>query len=286
LALIGASSPLEIIDNQNDCGLLEWNSGKIMLVGLALGGGAARGMAHIGVLDVLAKAQIPIYCLSGCSVGGVVGALYCAGYTTDEIRCVAHHIHWRRIARKAKSISQGLLSFERLERLLVMMIGDIDFSELKVPFSVAAMDFETGERVVLKSGSVAKAVHASCSIPGFVTPVDIDGQLLVDGGIVDNLPVDLARDLGADYVVGVDIFMPNYRRGHGLFGTGLTTIETLIRNAGGGVSRADFLIKPDTAGKTYTRFSQHRELISEGEQSTRACLPELINDLRMNGLII
>lgn len=243
-------------------------------------------MAHIGVLDVLSKARIPFHCVSGCSVGAAIGALFCAGYSTDEIRCVAPHIHWRRIAQKARSSKQGLLSFERLERMMVMMIGDIDFSDLKVPFSVAATDFETGERVILKSGSVAKAVHASCSIPGFVVPVEIEGQLLVDGGIVDNLPVELTRDLGAEYVVGVDIFMPNYRRGYGLLGIGLTTIETLIRNAGGGVSGADFLIKPDTAGKTYIRFSQHRELISEGEQTARACLPELINDLKINGLII
>lgn len=257
-----------------------------MKVGLALGGGAARGMAHIGVLDVLSKAGIPFHCLSGCSVGAVVGALYCAGYSMEEIRCAAPHIHWRRIAQKAKSREHGLLSFEKLERLLVMMIGDIDFCDLKIPFNVAAMDFETGEKVILKSGSVPKAVRASCSIPGFVSPVRVEGRLLVDGGIVDNLPVELARDLGADYVIGVDIFKPIYQRGFGPIGTGLTTIETLIRNAGGGISRADFMIKPDTAGKTYIRFSRHQELISEGERTARACLPELITDLGENGLII
>ena len=257
-----------------------------MKVGLALGGGAARGMAHIGVLDVLSKANIPINCLSGCSVGAVVGALYCAGYSVEEIRKAASHIHWSRIAKKSRSTGMGLLSFGKLERLLLMMIGDIDFCDLKIPLNVAAMDYETGEKVILNSGPVPKAVHASCSIPGFVSPVRVEGRLLADGGIVDNLPVELARELGADYVIGVDIFTPNYQRGFGPIGIGLTTIETLVRNTGGGISRADFIIRPDTAGKTYIRFSQHQKFIDEGERTARACLPELIRDLSENGLII
>jgi NTE family protein len=105
----------------------------------------------------------------------------------------------------------------------------------------------------------------------------------VDGGVVDNLPVDLARDLGADFVVGVDIFKPHYQRGWGVLGVGLTTLETLIHNSGGGVGRADFLIRPDTAGMTYIRFSKYRQLIKAGEEAANSSLPGLIADLKLQG---
>ena len=252
-----------------------------MVIGLTLGGGAARGMAHIGVLDVLSKAGIKFQVVSGCSVGAVIGALYCAGYSLDQIRSAAPYFHWRQIVQRARATDKGLLNFDKLERLLIMMLGEIEFSDLDIPFAVVTMDFETGERVVCNEGPVARAVHASCSVPGLFEPVYMDRRFLVDGGVVDNLPVDLARDLGADYVVGVDIFKPHYQRDWGLLGIGLTVLETLIHNSGGGVGRADILIRPDTAGMTYVRFSKFRELIAAGEEAALSSLPDLVADLRL-----
>jgi NTE family protein len=238
-------------------------------------------MAHIGVLDVLSKAGIQFQVVSGCSVGSVMGALYCAGYSLDEIRAAAPFIHWKKMVKRARETDKGLLNFDKLERLLVMMLGEIDFSDLDIPFAVVTMDFETGERVVCKEGPVAQAVHASCSVPGIFEPVYMDGRFLVDGGVVDNLPVDLARNLGADYVVGVDIFKPHYQRDWGVLGVGLTVLETLIHNSGGGVGRADFLIRPDTAGMTYVRFSKYKQLIAAGEEAAASSLPDLVADLRL-----
>ena len=161
-----------------------------MVIGLTLGGGAARGMAHIGVLDVLSKAGIKFQVVSGCSVGAIMGALYCAGFSIDQIRAAAPYFHWRKIVKRAKVTDKGLLNFDKLERLLVMMMGEIEFSDLEIPFAVATMDFETGERVICKDVPVARAVHARCSVPGIFEPVYMEGRYLVDGGVVDNLPVD------------------------------------------------------------------------------------------------
>ena len=245
-----------------------------MRIGLALSGGAARGLAHVGVLQVLTEAGIPIGCVAGCSAGSILGALYCAGMPMERIRSFAPFITWRRIASLAHS-DQGLLAFDKLERLMVMLLGDIEFQELQLPFAVVVMDAITGQRLILKQGPVAPAVRASCSIPGVVTPAEVDGRLLADGGIVDNLPVDGALALGADFIIGVDVFEPHYHRKRGPLGKGLTAIETLVRNSGGGVRRADFLIAPKTAGQTYVRFSRCEKLILLGRQAALASLPQL-----------
>jgi NTE family protein len=138
----------------------------------------------------------------------------------------------------------------------------------------------SGERVIIRDGRIARAIRASCSVPGIVTPVIIDGRLLGDGGVVDNLPVDVARDLGADFVIGVDVFEPYYNRARGPLGKGLTALETLVRNSGGGVGRADILIAPRTAGKTYVRFSHYKELVALGEAAAESSLPYLNQHLR------
>lgn len=247
--------------------------------GLALSGGAARGLAHIGVLSVLVRNHVPIDCVAGCSAGAILGATYCAGMSINQIQALAPHIHWRRLATPVKS-DAGFLSLEKLERWLIMLLGDLEFADLQLPFAVVTMDMISGERVVIREGHVARAIRASCSVPGIVAPVTIDGRLLGDGGVVDNLPVDAARDLGADFVIGVDVFEPDYRRARGPLGKGLTALETLVRNSGGGVGRADFLIAPRTAGKTYVRFSHYKELVALGEAAAKASLPCLKEYLR------
>jgi NTE family protein len=192
----------------------------------------------------------------------------------DQVQSYVPGITWRHIASLARS-RKGLLSFEKLERLMIMLLGDIQFQDLKIPFAVAVMDTVTGERLILHQGPLAPAIRASCSIPGFVTPTEVEGRLLADGGLVDNLPVDGALALGADFVIGVDVFEPDYRREKGLIGKGLTAVETLVRNAGGGVQQADFLVAPRTAGRTYVQFSHYEELISLGRQAARENLPAL-----------
>ncbi|MBK8985278.1 MAG: patatin-like phospholipase family protein [Chloroflexi bacterium] len=243
-------------------------------IGLALSGGGTRGLVHIGVLSVLVKAGIPIDYVAGTSVGSFVGAVFCAGMPVDQMRALALSTSWKLLSRPALSHS-ALLSFRPLETWVEQILGDVDICDLGIPFAVITADLERGEKVVLRRGPVARAVHASCAIPGIVEPVEIDGRLLCDGGIVDNLPIHVVRDMGADYVIGADIFVPSHYHRMGPLGTGLMTIETLVRHSGGHVGEADCLITPQISGHAYHRFSKAQEFFHLGEDATRRALPTI-----------
>lgn len=243
-------------------------------VGLALGGGVVRGIAHIGVLEVLQAANVPVDCLSGTSVGSLVGALFCAGFDPLEIEHISAKMGWRDVSRPVLS-PMGLLSFDKLETMLQKLLGDLDFDDLEIPFAVVTTDMATGRMVTLNQGKVIPAVRASCSVPGIVEPRRINGHWLADGGVVNNLPVSAVRGLGADYVIGIDIFEPFYARQWGPLGFGLTAIEMLISRAGGGENEADCLIRPALAGATFVRFSQREKLIESGRIATQKSLPGL-----------
>lgn len=243
-------------------------------VGLALGGGVARGIAHIGVLSVLERAGIPIDCVAGTSMGAIVGAAYCAGLEVDAIKEMASRTGWFQVTRPLLSLD-GMFTFARMEQWIEDTIGEFDVRDLAIPFAAVASDLVTGERVILSRGRMCTAVRASCSVPGFVPPVEIDGKFLVDGGITDNVPADVARMLGADYVIGVDVFMPAIRRYLGPLGQGLAAIETLVRHAGQGDSECDCLIVPQMEGLSYFRFSDYEKFITLGEEAARRSLPEI-----------
>jgi NTE family protein len=175
-------------------------------LGIVLGGGAARGAAHIGVLQVLEREGIVPDVVVGTSVGAAVGAAYAAGVSTTEISRLFHSVRWRRLARLGWRNRLSLLDAEPLEALIQASIGISAFEQLPRPFAAVACDLLTGQRIVLQTGPLARAVCASAAIPGLFPPVELDDWLLIDGGVVDNLPVDVARELGADYVIAVDLF--------------------------------------------------------------------------------
>jgi NTE family protein len=243
-------------------------------IGLALGGGAVRGLAHLGVLTVLEREGISVDYVAGASVGAVVGAAYCAGLGVQQLKAISAQLGWRKIASPTWPI-QGFVSFAKLERWLVDLLGDLTFADLATTFAVVATDAENGTPVVLREGRLAPAVRASCSVPGIVPPVKMNGRLLVDGGVSDNLPVATVRGLGADYVIGVDICRPLMRPRRGPLGIGFAALETLVRRAGGGIETTDCLISPDLAGFSYVRFSQREELITRGIRAAEAKLPRL-----------
>lgn len=250
-------------------------------VGLALGGGAARGLAHIGVLVVLEEAGIPIDFVAGTSMGSMVGAAYCAGIEVPRLLEIAAETGWWDIARPTWP-QQGLLTFARLETWMIDLVGELDVRDLSIPYAAVATDLETGERVILHEGPLSQVVRASCSVPGAVAPVEMHGRLLCDGGVSDNVPDDAARMLGADYVIGVDIFAPAYRTYLGPVGVTLAAVETLVRHAGGGNRNADCLIIPDMVGRSYIRLSDHAELIKAGEDAARRMLPVILDGLEMH----
>lgn len=207
-------------------------------IGLALSGGGARGAAHIGVLRGLEARHIPIDYIAGTSMGAIVGALYASGYSVDDIETITRTLDWNAafdddVAREKRSFRRkqddaaflsgirigigedglklpaGVVTGQSIELILNRLFAPVshvdDFDQLKIPFRAVAADIVSSEAVVMGSGSLATAVRASMSIPGVITPVEREGRLLVDGGVANNLPVSVVRDMGADVVIAVDI---------------------------------------------------------------------------------
>lgn len=173
-------------------------------LGLALGSGAARGFAHLGVLQALEEKGIRIDYISGCSIGALIGALYCSGMPVVEIIDLAVGMEpweWIDISVPKKGLVQG----RKLEQLIKKLTKGKKFEQLEIPLAVVASDLSTGERVIMDTGYVYEAVRASVAIPGIIAPFEQDGRILADGGLVDPVPVDLVKRMGAEYTIGVNL---------------------------------------------------------------------------------
>jgi NTE family protein len=183
-------------------------------IGLALGGGGARGLAHIGILKVLLREQIPIDVITGTSMGGIVGAMHAVGMTPEQMEAEATKRgeigHIFKLV-DLQLVGSGLLGGKRIKKMLIEMLGaETTFADLRLPLAVIATDYNSGREVVLKEGNVADAVRATMSVPGVFEPVELGGYQLLDGGVLDNVPVGVARSLGAEKVIAVDV-LPNFR---------------------------------------------------------------------------
>ncbi|MFC1946437.1 patatin-like phospholipase family protein [Chloroflexota bacterium] len=176
-------------------------------IGLALGGGAARGLSHIGVLKVLEDNEIYPDVITGTSIGALIGALYAGGVGIRDIEQFALGLDFKRLALLTDITLpvSGLISGKRIISLIKSILGDLTFSQLKYEFACVATDIITGEQVVLREGSLVEAIRASISLPGIFTPVNITGRHLVDGGLVNEVPVSVCREIGAEYVIGVNV---------------------------------------------------------------------------------
>ncbi len=176
-------------------------------LGLALGSGGARGIAHIGFLQALEEADIRPDYVSGCSMGSIVGACYCAGVPLATLKEVALSLKLSKIATlNINPIrSNGLLRFDKARKILEEYLGGLTFQDLKIPFLCIAVDLKEGKVIELKEGNVIDAILASSTIPGAFTPSVIEGRTLVDGGILERVPTKEVRDMGADVIVAVDV---------------------------------------------------------------------------------
>jgi NTE family protein len=176
-------------------------------IGYALGGGAARGLSHIGVLKVLHDHGISPDIIAGTSIGALIGALYAGGLEPNEIEKLALGLDWKKLIYLADLTLplNGLFQGKRVVSLLRSIIGDSTFSQLRCAFACITTDIISGEQVVLREGSLIEAVRASISIPGIFTPVALNGRYLVDGGLVNSVPVSVCREMGAQYVIGVKV---------------------------------------------------------------------------------
>ena len=177
-------------------------------LGYALGGGAARGLFHIGVLSVLEEYGVVPDIIAGTSMGSIIGALYASGLKTSDLKQIACSIDWRQVMRLTDIVAlpkSGLIPGRRIVALLKSILGETGFSQLKYTYAAVAADLYTGKQVVFTKGSLIEAIRASISIPGIFTPVYHEGRYLVDGGLVNVVPVSVCRDLGADFVIGVNV---------------------------------------------------------------------------------
>jgi len=178
-----------------------------MKIGYALGGGAARGLAHIGVLKVLCENGISPDIIAGTSIGAIIGGLYAGGLAPIEIEQLVLGLDWKKLLYLMDMTLplNGLLQGKRVVSLLKSILGNTTFSQLRCDFACVATDIISGEQVVLRDGSLIEAVRASISIPGIFTPVAHNGRYLVDGGLVNTVPVSVCREMGAQYVIGVNV---------------------------------------------------------------------------------
>jgi predicted acylesterase/phospholipase RssA len=176
-------------------------------VGYALGGGVARGLFHIGVLSVLEENKISPDVIVGTSMGAIVGAMYASGLSAKEIKDIALDFDWRQLIRLADVTFpiNGLIRGKRINALLKSLLKDITFENIKTPFACVATDITTGEQVVLSEGSLIESIRASISLPSIFTPVRVGNRYLVDGGLVNVVPISVCREMGADYVIGVNV---------------------------------------------------------------------------------
>ena len=173
-------------------------------IGLALSGGAVLGIAHLGAIKVLEENEIEFDIIAGTSAGSLVGAFLAAGYSSDQLYDMAKSISWENIG-KITIPKMGLLNSKALENFLIQELGNIDINDLPKTYAAVAVDLTHGKEVVFTKGPVAQAVRASCAIPGIFTPVIKGDQVIVDGGVLNVLPTDVVKDLGADYIISVKL---------------------------------------------------------------------------------
>ena len=269
-------------------------------VGLALGSGAARGMAHIGVLAVLGKEGIPVDMIAGTSTGAVVGALFAQGKDAKHIKELALDLGWKKIAPLLDPSlpRSGLIKGRKIKDLLASFIGgDIKFGALKIPFACVATDITTGEEVVLNRGPVSEAVRASISLPALFAVVKKEGRYLVDGGLVNPVPVNVVKQMGADFVIAVNVIPDVIERAHRIrkereegnqgpekephiFHVLLQSIYigtyALVARS---MEEADVIIEPRVVHIGSGDFHHAQECIRQGELAAQRAVPEIMRKL-------
>ncbi len=264
-------------------------------MGLALSSGAARGLAHVGVLEVLDRNSIPIDMLAGTSIGAIVGAFYTAGKDMGTIKKAVASLNRRQMLSLADFTipTRGFIKGRKITEWLKSVIGGISFRDLRIPFACVATDISTGEEVVIKEGSVVDAVRASASMPVIFTPARLGNRYLVDGGLVNPIPVRILREMGADFVIAVSVVPYLGDRVQPQEADGATRpkepniLSVLVRithivgyqAALSGIRDADITIAPDVAHIRPDNFNRARECIIQGEQAAQRAIPELKGQL-------
>jgi NTE family protein len=246
-------------------------------IGLALGGGFARGFAHLGVLKVLEQNHIPITCIAGTSVGSILGAAYASGASLARIIATCRTLKFRDIGSWRVS-RLGLASNQRLGDLIARVFDSKNFEDLPIPMAVVATDLNTGEPVVLTHGNLVDAIRASCAFPGLFEPVKIGTRCLADGGLVAPVPTRAARNLGAEFVLGVSVGIQDGDRGSpsNIFQVVTRAVSAAQKHQLEVWERhADLVLRPDVQSFAWDAFDRTDEAIEAGAEVTRRALPRI-----------
>jgi len=260
-------------------------------VGLALSGGAARGLAHIGVLEVLEKEGIPIDMIAGTSAGAAVGALYAQGKDTSQIKSLVLDLGWKRLAPLVDLAlpKTGFIQGRKVKEVLKSTIGDIDFEDLSIPLACVATDIVTGEEVIINQGSVLEGVRASISIPVIFTVVKWRGRYLVDGGLVNPVPVSVLKGMGADFIIAVNVIPDiNDRVQQSKDFKEPNIISVMMQSiyiasyslVGASLAGADIVIEPQVAHIGTGDFHRAEECISQGKSAAEESISRIIKQLQ------
>lgn len=244
-------------------------------IGVALGGGFARGIAHLGVLRVLQEENIPVDYLTGTSAGALLAISYASGHSIPEIERQARATRFKDFG-SWKLSWLGLASNQKLEHYPRKFLGVSTFADLKIPMAIAATDLATGEAVYFSHGQLGPALRASCAYPGMFVPVEIEGRMLVDGFLAAPVPVDAARSIGADIVIAVFLEAGNSRKPTSVVDVIGLSFAILQRHADLEWRRsADIIIEPVVKDFLWDDFERTSELIAAGETAARAALPKI-----------
>ena len=249
-------------------------------LGLALSGGGTRGIAHIGAFKAFEEAGIKFHYVAGTSAGSILGALYCADVPWQTMLDEVKKLRRKDLVDKRFWVGSDSANIANIARIL---LGNTTFEQLHIPFAAVAVDIRTGQEVVLNTGEVAKAVSASSAVPALFTPVRIGDMTLVDGGLLNNMPADVCRNMGAEVVVGVNL---STQRGQGsssdklkdtLFATlAITTRNAMVK----GELYSDIIVTPELTAYKNTRLDNIEEMFEEGYRAANEKIEqikELIN---------
>ena len=260
-------------------------------IGLALSGGAARGIAHVGVLRALEENKIPIDAIAGASAGALIGGSYAAGLSIKQLEALARKFRWRHVSRFSFS-RLGLQSNAPMQKFLRANLPVSRFEDLRIPFAALATDLQNGTAVVMRdTGDVTFAIRASVCLPAFYVPVsDAEGRLLVDGGLVANLPISYARDLGADIVIAVDVgadgarFFERPRTALGVLTKVFVAVERVVSNQE--AANADLLIIPKVGHIRWDETRRADEFLKIGYETALESMDQIKDLIERKTLLL
>lgn len=247
-------------------------------VALVLGGGSAKGFAHIGVIRVLEQEKIPIHMIVGTSVGSLIGGIYASRPDSFQLEWIAFKIDKNDILDFSIIYSKlGPAQGTKLESFIDQTVAVKKIEDTKIPFYPIATDLNTGETIILEKGSISKAIRASSAIPGIFVPVTFGNRLLVDGGVTNSTPCDIARSKGADIVIAVNLLkdIKEYNINSLVDIIGQSVNIMMHQSNIGKLKFADIVIEPDTKGVSIFDFSQKKHLMEEGIKAAKTAMPKI-----------